>query len=124
MKTNKPVFNPDSHPEMTPQEYSLYHRRAYQKWYRTTHEKTPGSVEARREYQKKWYHAHKAKKAGAWIAPALTPEAAERRREYQRRWRLAQKTKKARQNNGGVEPVALNTCPCCGSRFYVAKGSV
>jgi hypothetical protein len=107
MKTDKPVFNPASHPEMTPQEYSLYHRRSYQAWYRKTHKKSPGSAPV----------AFPTREDGA---------REQRRRECQRRWRLAQKTKNARQNNGGngeAIPAYLNECCFCHARFFAVKGS-
>lgn len=36
----KPVHNPSEHPEMTPKQYSAYHRKKYQAWFRATHKKT------------------------------------------------------------------------------------
>ena len=46
---------------MTPRQYSLEHRRAYQKWYRDNKKKPADAMERRREYAKKRYAARRSR---------------------------------------------------------------
>jgi hypothetical protein len=49
----------------------------------------------------------------------------ERQRQYQKRYRIMKKNRKAVvEPNHLVEPCRLESCPSCGCRFYIAKGTV
>lgn len=101
MNAVKPAYNPASHPEMNAKEYSLYHRREYQKWYRDNHKAHPDTT-----------------------AEQVVSDVAQRKLEYQRRYRLAQKTKQQNKNNGsGAMPALLDRCPHCGTRFFMCVGT-
>lgn len=78
----KPVHNPSEHPEMTPKQYSAYHRKKYQEWFRATHKKPTVAKDSNGE------------------APVRKIKPREE-----------------------VVPMALTSCPFCGSRFYGCRGN-
>ena len=75
MNAVKPAYNPASHPEMNAKEYSLYHRREYQKWYRDNHKAPSDTAQCKLEYQRRWRLAQKTKQQnknnGSGAMPAL-----------------------------------------------------
>lgn len=44
MTTERPAYNRAAHPEMSDKQYSLYHRKEYQAWYRKNHNKKPNAA--------------------------------------------------------------------------------